>query len=50
MNNALLNVRFGEWHFQLIQYRPFVFLRISHNSYHATARKQDANWRWFEIY
>ncbi|WP_154707527.1 hypothetical protein [Brucella abortus] len=48
MSDAILNVRFGEWHVQILRARPF--LRISHNPYHALARKQEANWRWFEIY
>ena len=48
MSDALLNVRFGEWHVQILRRRPF--FRISHNPYHATARNQETDWRWFEIY
>jgi hypothetical protein len=48
MSNAIINVRFGSWHFQVLRDRPFV--RISRNAYHDTARVSDPQWRWFEVY
>lgn len=38
MSNLILNIRFGEWHFQVMRDRPWV--RISHNPYQAEARNR----------
>lgn len=48
MSDAVINIRCGEVHFQVVRSRPFI--RISRNPYHAEARKIDPAWRWFEIY
>jgi len=47
MSNAILNVRFGSWHWQILRDRPFI--RISRNPYHDEARR-NSSWSWFEIY
>ncbi|PWJ81565.1 hypothetical protein C7441_11097 [Pseudaminobacter salicylatoxidans] len=48
MSNCLVNIRFGEWHFQIVRDRPWVSL--GHNPYHAIQRRHDPKWRWFEVY
>ena len=47
MNNSILNVRFGSWHFQANRDAPRI--RFTRNCYHDEARKLPG-WRWFEIY
>lgn len=57
MSNLVLNIRFGEYHLQMV--RPsgwWSYLRarrspiwISHNGYQAVLRKKNPDWRWFEI-
>ncbi len=47
MSNAILNIRLGSWHWQLLRDRPY--LRVCHNPFHDAARKE-SGWRWFEIY
>lgn len=57
MSNTFLNIRFGEYHLQVIMWRdwrstiragrsPVTFRR---NAYQATLREADG-WRWFECY
>jgi len=46
MSNAILNIRFGEWHLH-IDRSPFR-IWFGHNPYHADARKLPA-WCWFEV-
>jgi hypothetical protein len=43
----IVNLRFGEWHFQI--HRRFPWVRVTHNSYHRKLR-QEPGWRWFESY
>ena len=47
MNNSILNIRFGSWHFQVNRDAPRI--RFTRNCYHDEARKLPG-WRWFEIY
>jgi hypothetical protein len=47
MNNDLLNVRFGAWHFHILRDRPYI--AVARNSYHDTARLKPG-WRWFALY
>lgn len=48
MSNTYINIRFGEWHFQVLRDSPFI--RLSRNTYHAELRATDPDWKWFEIY
>lgn len=50
MSNLILNLRFGEYHLQIVRFSDWRHqppIRISHNPYHAQARKE-AGWKWFE--
>lgn len=52
MTDKILNIRFGEWHFQVLLFSDWGFrwpFRISRNPYQAWARTQPG-WRWFEWY
>jgi len=48
VSNLLLNIRFGEWHFQIDREWPWV--SVSHSPYHAAIRKIAPDWLWFEVY
>ena len=48
MGNLLLNIRLGEWHFQIDREWPWV--SFVHNPYHAELRKTAPGWRWFEVH
>lgn len=56
MSNTWLNVRFGEWHLQILQMRDWRWsdrhriVRVSHNAYQAEMRANDSSWRWFALY
>ena len=47
MSDLIVNVRFGEWHFQIGRNRPR--FRWSHSAWHADHRDDD-DWTWFDIY
>ena len=47
MSNLILNIRFGEYHFQIRRDRPWV--RWSHNHHQFIAR-QKPGWKWFQVY
>lgn len=47
MSNAILNWRFGTYHFKILRGLPY--FSLTYNPYQAKARKEDPKWKWFEV-